>query len=207
MVKLQGPLFSLAASGTIADAVVFSSWKGRAYARERVIPANPQSGPQTGLRAMMKFLSQEWDGLTSAEKATWLARAQQTVISNFNAFTSYNQTRWRSYKGPSQEDPAADASTPAAAPTTTPTGGIRQIQLSIADGAPAPDWGWIIHRSETTGFTPAFSNVVAVIPWGTTPTIYIDTPLVAGTYYYRINGFNDDGIKGALEAEVSATAT
>lgn len=207
MVKVYGPMFSLAASGTIGDAATFSSWKGRGYVRERVIPANPKSGPQTGMRSMLSFLSKQWASLTSAEQATWDDRAKASVISNFNAFTSYNQTRWRSYKGPSKEDPAAEASTPAAAPTTTPTGGIRQVQLSIADGSPAPDWGYIIHRSGTTGFTPAYSNCVAVIPKTATPTVYIDTPLTAGTYYYRIQGFNDDGIKGALEAEVSGTAT
>jgi hypothetical protein len=207
MVKTYGPMFSMDASGTIADAVTFSKWKGRNYARQRVIPANPQSGPQTGLRAMMKFLSQEWTNLSAAEKATWLSRAQQTVISNYNAYCSYNQIRWRSYKTPSKADPAAEAATTPNAPTTTPTGGIRQIQLSIAHGANSPDWGWLIHRSQTTGFTPAFSNVVAVHPTSVDPDIYIDTPLVAGTYYYRINGFMDDGVKGTLEAEVSGAAT
>lgn len=207
MVKVAGPMFSLAASGTIGDAATFSNWKGRPYVRERVIPANPKSGPQVGMRAMLSFLAKQWDGLSSAEKTSWDDRAKASVISNFNAFTSYNQTRWRSYKGPSQEDPAAETSTPAAAPTTTPTGGIRQIQLSIADGTPAPDWGYMIHRSETSGFTPAYSNCVMIVPKTASPTVVIDTPLDPGTYYYRINGFNDDGVKGALEAEVSGTAT
>jgi len=159
------------------------------------------------MRSMMKFLSQIWDGLTTVNKATWEDLADATVISEFNAFTSFNMLRWRSYKTPSKETPAAEVSTPAAAPTTTPTGGIRQIQLSIADGTPAPDWGWIIHRSIETAFTPAYSNVIAVIPWGTTPTIYIDTPLDPDTYYYRLMGFNDDGIVGTLEAEITADAT
>ena len=207
MVKVHGPCFSIDASGTLADTLTFTKWKGRNVVRERVIPSNPRSGPQTGMRSMMKFLSQIWDGLTTVNKATWEDLADATVISEFNAFTSFNMLRWRSYKTPSKETPAAEVSTPAAAPTTTPTGGIRQIQLSIADGTPAPDWGWIIHRSIETAFTPAYSNVIAVIPWGTTPTIYIDTPLDPDTYYYRLMGFNDDGIVGTLEAEITADAT
>lgn len=208
MVKVDGPMFSLDASGTIANAATFSKWKGRNYVRQRVKPANPRSGPQTGMRAMLSFLSKEWAGLTAGEKATWVTRAAATVISPFNAFVSYNQLRWRSFKGPSQNDPAAEAKTPAGAPTTTPTGGIRQVQLSIADHATPPDWAYIIHRSTTTGFTPAYSNCVAVIPWdsgGT--TVYIDTPLTPDTYYYRISGAMDDGIKGALEVERSAVVT
>lgn len=208
MVKLTGPLFSITASGSLAKAVTYSSWKGRAYARQRVIPANPQSGPQTGMRAMLKFLSQEWTNLSVAEKADWTTRAASTVISNFNAYVAYNQARWRSYKNPSKLDPAAETGTAPGAPTTTPTGGIRQIQLSIADHASAPDWAYVIHRSTTTGFTPAFSNVVAVTPWDNSgTTVYIDTPLAIATYYYRIYGTLDTGLKGAVEVERTAAAT
>jgi hypothetical protein len=207
MVKVYGPMFSLDASGTIADSATFSKWKGRNYVRQRVVPSNPQSGPQTGMRAMLSFLSKAWASLSAANKATWDTRGKATVISNFNAFTSYNQTRWRSYKGPSKEDPAAEASAAATAPTTTVTGGIRQAQLSIADGGTPPDWGYLIYRSTTTGFTPAYSNCVAIIPKTASPTVYIDAGLTAGTYYYRVGGFNADGVKGALEAEKSGAVT
>lgn len=208
MVKLNGPLFSMDARGKLADSLVFSIWKGRNYARALVTPSNPQSGPQTGLRSMLKFLSQEWTNLDTAEKADWLTRAQATVISNFNAYVSYNMLRWRSYLNPSKLTPAAETGTAPDAPTTTPTGGIRQISLSIADGANAPDWGYVIHRSATTAFTPAFSNVIAVVQWNSGgTTTYVDTPLVAATYYYRIYGFLDTGLKGAVEAEVNGTAT
>ena len=208
MVVVTGPLFSITASGSLAKAVTYSSWKGRAYVRQRVIPANPKTGPQTGMRSMLKFLSQEWTNLSIAEKADWTTRAAATVISNFNAYVSYNQSRWRSYKNPSKLDPADESGTSPTAPTTTPTGGIRQIQLSIVDGVNAPDWAYVIHRSTTTGFTPAFSNVVAVTPWDVAgTTVYIDTPLAIATYYYRIYGTLDTGLKGAVEVEVSAAAT
>ncbi len=208
MVVVTGPLFSITASGSLAKAVTYSSWKGRAYVRQRVIPANPKTGPQTGMRSMLKFLSQEWTNLSIAEKADWTTRAAATVISNFNAYVSYNQSRWRSYKNPSKLDPADESGTSPTAPTTTPTGGIRQIQLSIVDGVNAPDWAYVIHRSTTTGFTPAFSNVVAVTPWDVAgTTVYIDTPLAIATYYYRLYGTLDTGLKGAVEVEVSAAAT
>lgn len=208
MVKLNGPLFSMDARGKLGDALVYSSWKGRAYARALVTPSNPRSGPQTGMRSMLKFLSQQWTNLDTAEQADWLIRAQATVISPFNAYVSFNMLRWRSYLNPSKLTPAAETGTAPDAPTTTPTGGIRQIGLSIADGANPPDWAYVIHRSTTTSFTPAFSNVIAVIEWdsgGT--TLYVDTPLVPDTYYYRVYGTLDTGLKGALEAEVNADAT
>lgn len=207
MVKVYGPMMSLDASGSLADAITFSKWKGRNYVRERVIPANPKSGPQVGMRAMLSFLSKQWTNLTAAEKADWLDRAKAKVVSNFNAYTSYNQARWRSYLNPSKLDPAAETGTQPSAPTTTPTGGIRQVSLSIADGVNAPDWAYVIHRG-TTGFTPAFSNVIAVVEWNSGgTTTYVDTPLAAGTYYYRIYGTLNTGLKGAVEAEVSGAAT
>lgn len=208
MVKLNGPLFSMDARGKLGDAIVYSIWKGRHYARSLVTPSNPQSGPQTGLRSMLKFLSQEWTNLDSTEQADWLQRANQTVISNFNAYVSFNMLRWRSYLNPSKLTPADETGGPVDDPVTTPTGGIRQISLSIVDGAAPPDWAYVIHRSTTTAFTPAFSNVIAVIPWdsgGT--TLYVDTPLVADTYYYRIYGTLDTGFKGDVEAEVNGIAT
>lgn len=200
-------MFSLAASGSLAKAITYTSWKGRAVVRELVIPANPKTGPQTGMRAMMSFLSKIWTGLTAPNKATWEDLANAGTYSTFNAFTSVNQSRWRRFLTPSAETPITAIGAGGDAPTTTPTGGIRQIQLSIAHGVTPPDWGWIIYRSEGTGFTPAYSNCVAIIPTTADPDIYIDTPLAVGTWYYRIGGFSLDGVAGTLEAEVSAVVT
>lgn len=207
MVKVYGPLMSLDASGSLGNAITFSKWKGRNLVRTRVVPSNPRSGPQVGMRAMLRFLAQYWASLSTAIKATWAERAAATNISPFNAFVSANQSRWRSFKDPSKEDPATETGVAPAAPTTTATGGIRQIQLSIVDGAQIPDWGWIIFRSGTTGFTPAYSNCVAIIPRVGTPTVHIDAGLVPGTYFYRIKGFMATGKDGTLEAEKTAAAT
>jgi hypothetical protein len=207
MVKLAGPMFSMSASGTIGNAVTFATSKGRPYARVRVIPSNPKSGPQVGMRAMMKFLSQEWAGLGTVAKASWDTRAAATNISAFNAFCSYNMSRWRSFKGPSQDDPAAEVAATPAAPTTTVSNGVRQLQLSIADGAQIPDWGWLVYRSLVTGFTPSYSTLVAIAPKTASPTIYIDSGLTAVAHFYRIAGIMIDGIKGTLEAEKTGTPT
>jgi len=204
MAIVKGPAFSLDASGSLAGAVVFSKWKGRNYIRQLVTPANPRSGAQTGFRASMKFLAQQWAGLTDVEKATWLDRATDGIYSTFNAFTSYNQLRWRNFLTPSQEDPAAETSTPSLAATGVATPGVRMMDIALTDGATPPDWGYVLFRSISTAFTPAISNTIALIPWDVAGvTNYVDTPLEPGTYYYRSAGFNDDGIMGALDTEFS----
>jgi hypothetical protein len=207
MVKTYGPMMSMDASGSLASAVTFSKWKGRNYVRQLVIPSNPQSGGQTGMRAMLRFLSQRWYGLTVGNKATWDTLAKAANVSPFNSYIGKNQRRWRSFKCPSIEYPAAEAAAAPSAPTTTVTGGIHQIQLSIADGATPPTGGWVIHAFTVTGFTPAYSNVIAVIPKTATPTIYIHAPLQPAVWFYRVMGFASDGKAGAVEAQTTGTAT
>ena len=206
MAIVKGPGFSLDASGSLGGAIVFSKWKGRNYIRQLVTPANPQSGAQTGFRSSMKFLAQNWVGLTAGEQATWLTRAQDMIVSNFNAFTSYNQLRWRNFLTPSKEDPAAEISAAPTAPTGAAVAGVRMATITLTDSGTPPDWGYILFRDPLTAFTPALSNTIAIFPWDVAgATVYIDTPLDPGTYYYRSRGFNDDGIVGALDIEFSVT--
>jgi hypothetical protein len=53
MAKVKGPLMSLEASGSIANTLVFSIWKGRPYVRELVTPSNPSSAGQIAVRKVL----------------------------------------------------------------------------------------------------------------------------------------------------------
>lgn len=53
MAKVTGPLQSFSASGKLANSIVFAAWKGVAYVRQYVIPANPQSSGQGDQRVMI----------------------------------------------------------------------------------------------------------------------------------------------------------
>lgn len=53
MAKVTGPLLSLDARGKIADAIVFSAWKGVKYVRQWLKPSNPQSAAQGDIRVVM----------------------------------------------------------------------------------------------------------------------------------------------------------
>jgi len=46
MAKVTGPLFSVSATGKIANAIVFFPWKGRHVVRQWLKPANPKSASQ-----------------------------------------------------------------------------------------------------------------------------------------------------------------
>lgn len=208
MVKVRAPALSLDASGSLAKTLVFSKWKGRNYVRQLVIPTNPKSGGQVGVRAMFKFLSQIWDGLTDANQATWEDRADDMIVSAFNAFMSYNQRRWRDFDTPTNEDPATETGTAPTGPTGTATPNVRSMTLEITDGANAPDFGYAIFRSLTGTFTLNWDNCIAVVPWDSGGvTTYIDSPLEPDTYYYNAIGFLATGLEGADGTEFSGEIT
>lgn len=206
MVKVKGPAMSLDASGSLAKSLVYSKWKGRNYVRQHVIPANPKSGGQVGVRSMFKFLAQVWDGLTAGNKATWEDRADDLVASTFNAFMAYNQRRWRDFNGPSKEDPATEVGTLPTGPTGVATPDVRAMTVVLTDGVNAPDFCYALFRSLTGVFSLAWSNCIAVVPWdsgGTTE--YIDSPLEPDQYFYNAIGYLGTGLEGADGTEFDGT--
>jgi len=208
MVKVAGPALSLDASGSIAGIMTFSKWKGRPYVRSLVRPSNPRSGGQVGVRSMFKFLAQNWAGIGAAPKATWEDRADQKIVSPFNAFMSYNQARWRDFLAPSDSDPAAATDTPATTGVITTAAGVRSATLTIPITSADDGWGVLAFRGTPTGFSTAFDNLIGVgLIDGTADVTIVDTPLDPGTYYYNFREFTLDGQLGAELGEESVVIT
>jgi hypothetical protein len=208
MVKLNGPMFSIDASGKLADAIVFSKWKGRNYARSLVTPSNPQSGGQVGMRRMLRFLSQDWTNLGAGQQNSWDDRADDAVISNFNAYIGFNLARWRNFSPPSATPTLDPASTPATLANEAATAGVRQVTIDFDVTLVVQNWGVAIFRSTTLGFSTAFTNLVQAIPATAVASYsWVDTPLAAGTYYYNFRAFTMNGVFGAETGEVNATVT
>lgn len=209
MAGVKGPLFSLDASGTIGDAIVFAKWKGRNYVRRHAIPANPKSVGQVSVRAMMKFLTQYWQSLSAGDQADWETRAAATDISPFNAFVSYNALRWGRYAFPSKLDPATETGTAGTILAPTATAGSRSILLAVPISAAADNWGVVIHSDLTTGFTPSRNSARQMIPAESIATFnWLDFPLDVGVeVFYRFESFTDDGVNDLLVGEQSATPT
>lgn len=208
MAKVTGPLLSMDASGSVAGAMVFAKWKGRPYVRQLVIPSNPKSGAQVGVRAMMKFLSQSWAGLSSMIKATWETQAAAITASTFNAFVKDNMASWGSFLAPTQEYPATGAGPTLNLVDFNATGGVRSATLDFEADADAGGWGLAIYRSTVMGFTPTRNECIAVVSLASAATgEYLDTPLSPDTYYYRAQQFNTEGKFGDLFAEQAATVS
>lgn len=178
--------------------MVFSSWKGRPYVRSHVRPSNPKSGGQVGVRSLFKFISQSWAPILEASQATWEPRADQGVVSTFNAYMGYNQSRWRDFLAPSTADPAAETDTPATTGTIAAVAGVRSATLTIPVSSADDGWGVMAFRSLSTGFSTAFDNLIgASLINSTEDVVIVDTPLTPATYFYNFREFTLDGQLGA----------
>ena len=208
MARVTGPFMSISASGTLAKVLTAATWKGRAYMRQRVIPANPKSAAQSGVRSMMSFLAKQWTNLSAGEQASYEADATERQISPFNQYVSANLLRWQVFDGPTQEWPAAEASTPLTVSDQTLTGGDGHIIVQLTPSGGTAIWGFIILRSLAAITVPNWTNTVHVLEADAANQVeWTDSPLDAGTYHYRSAAINDDGIVGAFIADDSAVAT
>lgn len=207
MVRVKGPLFSMEASGTIGNAIVFSKWKGRDYVRRHAIPSNPKSGLQVGVRSVFGFIAQDFANLSDADVSDWSDLAAGDNITSLNAQIRDAVDRARRNLGWRE-----NTTDPSGSTVDDPTGGAATAQpktlvLSWTDPvANQPDYCYAIYRSTTSGFTPDISNLIAVVP--VSQTTYTDPGLTAGdTYYYVVRGLSTAGDLGDLSTEFSGTPT
>lgn len=90
MAKVTAPLLAMGASGTIGKTLTFSKWRGIAYGRQRVVPANPQSTNQTIIRATFALLREMWKLSPSKLVEAWDAFASGRPFTGMNKFVGEN---------------------------------------------------------------------------------------------------------------------
>lgn len=87
LVKLEHPLFSLTAHGSINKVVTYSRRQGKNIVRQYNKPTGIASGAQTTQRTAFKGIITEWNALTSNEKSGWGAIAFLLhPLSGYNIF-------------------------------------------------------------------------------------------------------------------------
>ena len=98
----------------------------------------------------------------------------------------------------------ADTTAPTAPTGLAATGGAGQAALTwtaATDNVGVTRYN--VHRSTTSGFTPATANRIAQ-PTGTS---YTDTGLAAGTYYYKVTAEDAAGNVGPASTQATATVS
>lgn len=146
MAKIGGPLLSLNASGTIAGTLTFSNWKGIAYARTRVTPANPRSIAQTATRAVFTFLQNLYKFLPGIGREPWIAAIRGAQMTPENLILSKNVGHMRTAAdlGDITLAPGSGGGIPPAAATFTAGSG----NITVAVTAPSAPSGWTLTSAQ-----------------------------------------------------------
>lgn len=120
MARTKGPLFSLDASGTIAETIVYSRWKGRSYVRRHQIPYNPQTTKQVNVRKAMALLVAYYQTLDGAVQALYETEGKKIQLSGFNYFVRRGMNEYVSQLG-TDTDP---------------------LSVTVSGNPPAEVWVW-----------------------------------------------------------------
>lgn len=212
MVRLKAPLFSMEASGTIANSIVFSKWKGRDYARRHAVPSNPRTGLQVGVRAVFGFLSRAYATLSGAFQAGWAEIAENDNTLAINALIARGVAEARQNHGWSI-DPDGDASSsPDDAIITSSTAQIRSIRHVLEGNQMGDDFScFAIHRVEGATFDEGdvgIDNLVGVVPGprAAGAQTWTDVGLTTGqAYSYRARCIGIDGALGVTHPALDIT--
>jgi len=196
MVKLKGQLLSLDAAGSLGKTMTYSNWKGRAYMKKFTNPVQPNTQAQVGIKEMMSFLAKEWSALSSAAKNSWNELANDSSVSQFDAYVSENLKRYAIRLTPTQAWPADQLIAPTAAIVAPPTAYERYVELQVATFGPSNPWGIVIYADQVSGFFAGPHNVIKVVqPITPLATLTLRwEPATKGNWYLRWAPFSVDGV-------------
>lgn len=145
MPKVNAPLLSFGASGQIAKAQVYSTWKGVPYVRRYAIPANPRTVKQTNNRGVWSMINAAWLFAPAAVQNAFNAFAVGKPLTGRNKFFQENQKLLATDPAPADIEgfimsPGNGGALPATVLVVTP--GDDQITLSAT--IPDAPVGWSI---------------------------------------------------------------
>lgn len=152
MAKVNGPLLSFGGRGQIGSTMVMSKWRGVPYARQYVIPANPQTEAQQRNRKTFALLREMWKVAPGPIIQAWDLFAQGRPFLGVNKWVGENV---RVFKG--QEDmnnvifsPGAKGGTPPVAFTADPGASAGEIDVNFV--LPTAPSGWTLTSIAAAAF-------------------------------------------------------
>jgi hypothetical protein len=155
----------------------------------------------------MRFISQAWAVWGPTGQSDWTDLADATKISWFNAYVQHNLARFRNAMGPVQSPLEMEPTTAPSIATISVVGGVRSASVGINPATGTNLAGYIIYRGAGA---PAgtWSEIVGVIAAnGAADVTFVDSPMDAGTYHYKVKPFHIEGVFDAisLDEEVAVT--
>lgn len=212
-IKLSPMLVEVSGS---AGPIVGSRWKGIAYLRSRITPANPKTDKQTAHRARLKKLVNWWRGFESQLKNYIGTLATGLQMSGFNLYMSRNlylisegtASNPKSAEDPEIVPPGSDVD-----PLETLSGstgsGSKEVDLSWTKSSPGSDEKVYVlaGESDSDGTLPSSLSLIekdTTLVSAGNKTYTMDK---AGTYYYflvLVEDTSNDHFSKALKAVVQS---
>jgi hypothetical protein len=206
---VNGPLFSLDASGKIGNALVYTKWKGRSVVREYVIPANPNSFAQRAQRVLVAALNALWKAATPTDKDSWVDLAIAGNYSTFNGFMSFNLDAMGSGADPTINRDVTPAAPTSESDTMTATGGVNRVEFAGLIADPTP--GEVLLIAMVPGTTPPGKNLAALVhAFGISGASWTGSieGVPAGTYAASSWTISDSGDSGSsVVDDITITVT
>lgn len=150
MAKTTAPLLSFGASGAIADAMVFSTWRGIPYVRRFVIPQNPRTTGQVLTRDIFSMLSTMWKLSGSLAIAPWTTFVVSKPLTDRNAMMGKNIASLRGDADMTDfiGSPGARGGLPPDTFIVTP--GVATLTIDFTN--PAAPSGWTLESAVAVAF-------------------------------------------------------
>lgn len=206
MAVVKAPLLSLDASGSVAEAITFSKWKGRNYVRQLVKPSNPNSGLQVGVRAGLRFVTQIYASLSATIKGRWKTLGDPQSITSLDAMVQLNQIRVRQDFGVKQDPTLAEGVAEAAPAGPAATAQPLSLKVTWTDSVGADDWATAIYMLAAGVVTPSPATLIRIIKRGVQTFTVVG--LITGTvYHFALRGIEKGGTLGTATADFTGTPT
>lgn len=194
MVKLKGPGQATGASGTLADTLTFSTWKGKAYLKTHAKPKQPRTNNQIAMRAILRFLSEQWKNVPAIEQAKWNTLANAATFSPFNAYQRLNLSRWRSQLSPTWNTEINESLPMGSSTWPTPYAVERGIRFDGSVSILADGWATVYYHVANFADPKTWDrliycqyiNALGAFTWTW-------SPLPAGTYNIVVSRFGTMG--------------
>lgn len=157
-------MLSFGAKGSIGKTLVASKWRGIPYARQYVVPSNPQTTRQMEVRRTFALLREMWKLAPSQLLDTWNAFAQGRPFTGMNKEVGENVRVL---------DGAVDMTDYIASPGSG--GGLAPVSFTAVTGAiagtidctfsvPAAPSGWTLTKAVAIGFKNQAPDGIFVAP-------------------------------------------
>jgi hypothetical protein len=195
MATLTGPLLSLKATKQLAQAIIFQSPPHGPMATRYHVPTNPRSPAQLAVRALTKWIQQQWQWFAPDDQTSWDALATPRHTSRINECLRANHAAFWNNLGLHRRHPCPDPLDPEDLVTVSLTHDGPLVTATIADSWIEHAFGIAVFRSTSPIITINRKTLVGFVgAWQDLAFPLTYTESLTGTLYFRLQYFSNEGL-------------